>query len=120
MYDALEPTIRTVRTEKTFNVTYQDPNGAEWKNLKRFRQLLLVGTGDEPWIQDAIAKVRAASPGPGVYRAYDIWARGQQATIILAAPDQGGRGRSRPARRHQRGARRPVPPVRPQPDVPVG
>jgi hypothetical protein len=77
-----------VRTEKTFNVTYQDPNEGEWKNLRRFRQLLLVGTGDEPWIQDAVAKVRGGVSGPGVYRAFDVWARGQQATIILAAPDQ--------------------------------
>lgn len=88
VYDALEPTIQTVRTEKTFNVTYQDPNGAEWQNLKRFRQLLLVGTGDEPWMQDAISKVRDGVSGPGVYHAYDIWARGQQATIILGASDQ--------------------------------
>jgi len=87
VFAALEPTIETVRTERTFTVTYQDPNGAEWKNLKRFRQLLLVGTGDETWLQGAITKVRGGISGPGVYHAYDIWARGQQATIIIAEPD---------------------------------
>lgn len=87
VHDALEPTIETVRTERTFTVTYQDPNETEWKNLKRFRQLLLVGTGDEPWIQEAVEDVAGGISGPGVYHAYDVWARGQQATIIIAEPD---------------------------------
>ncbi len=88
VYDALEPTIRTVRTEKTFNVTWQDPGGTEWRNLKRFRQLLLVGTGDEPWMQEALARVRGGASGPGLYHAYDVWARDQQATIIVAEHGQ--------------------------------
>jgi hypothetical protein len=88
VYDALEPTIRTVTDERTFTVTWQDPNAPEWDNLKRFRQLLLVGTRDEPWIQDAVNKVAGGVSGPGVYHAYDIWARGQQATIIIAAAGQ--------------------------------
>lgn len=87
MYGALEPTILTVRDEKTFTVTYQDPSLQEWTNLRRFRQLLLVGTGDEPWMQDALAKVKDPVNGPGLYHAFDIWARGQQATIIVVTPE---------------------------------
>jgi hypothetical protein len=87
VYDALEPTIKIVGTERTFAVTYQNPNDAEWHNLRRFRQLLLVGTADDPWIQEALPKVRGDVTGPGLYHAYDIWARDQQATVIVAEPD---------------------------------
>jgi hypothetical protein len=83
VYDALEPTIQTVRNEKTFTVTYQDPSGPEWGNLRRFRQLLLVGTGEESWMADVVPEIRTEVTGPGVYRAYDVWASGQQATVVL-------------------------------------
>ena len=85
VYSALEPTIRTVRDEKTFTVTYQDPSQEEWSNLRRFRQMLLVGTGDEPWMQEALAKVKDPVNGPGLYHAFDVWAKGQQVTIIVVS-----------------------------------
>lgn len=87
VYGALEPTILTVRDEKTFTVTYQDPSQPEWSNLRRFRQLLLVGTGDEPWMAEALAKMKTPVSGPGLYHVGDIWATGQQATIIIVTAD---------------------------------
>lgn len=87
VYGALEPTILTVRNEKTFTVTYQDPSKPEWANLRKFRQIFLVGTGEEPWMKEALAVARDSVKGPGLYRAYDIWSRGQQATIILVDRD---------------------------------
>ena len=88
VYAALEPTIRTVRNEKTFTVTYQDPGQRDWGNLRRFRQMLLVGTGTEPWMQDAVDKLKTPLNGPGLYTAYDVWAKGQQVTVvILSNPD---------------------------------
>ncbi|MCG6954860.1 MAG: DUF4837 family protein [Gemmatimonadetes bacterium] len=88
VYAALEPTIHTVRNEKTFTVTYQDPTQAAWNNLRRFRQMFVVGTGDEPWMQPAVKKARTKVDGPGLYKAYDVWARGQQVTlVILSSPD---------------------------------
>jgi hypothetical protein len=86
VYDALEPTIKIVGTERTFTVTYQNPNDKEWHNLRRFRQLLLVGTAADPWIQEALPRVRGDVTGPGLYRAFDVWARDQQVTVILAEP----------------------------------
>jgi len=83
IYGALEPTILTVINEKTFTVTYQDPSQEEWRNLRRFRQMLLVGAGDEPWMQEAMAKAREPITGPGLHRVWDVWSRGQQVTIIL-------------------------------------
>jgi len=80
---ALEPTLVTVRDEKTFTVTYQDPTLPEWRNLRRFRQLLLVGTGEEAWMHDAVAHSEQAVAGPGLYRVNDVWSRGQQVTIVV-------------------------------------
>lgn len=87
MYDALEPTILTVTDERTFTVTYQDPSRSEWSNLRRFRQMLLVGTGEEEWMQAAIAKSKDPISGPGLYRVWDVWSRGQQVTLILVTPE---------------------------------
>lgn len=83
MFAALEPTIRTVRDERAFTVTFQDPTSAEWGNLRRFRQMVLVGTGEETWMQDALEKVRDGVDGAGQYRSYDVWSRGQQVTSIV-------------------------------------
>ena len=44
VYSALEPTVTTVRAEKTFTVTYQEPGAAYWGNLRRFRQMVVVGS----------------------------------------------------------------------------
>ncbi len=84
VYGALEPRIQTVRDEKAFTVTYQEPGAEYWEQLRRFRQLLLVGTGEEPWMEAAVSKVRDGISGPGIYTAYDAWSRGQQVTLIIA------------------------------------
>lgn len=85
VYEALEPTVVTVRDEKTFTVTYQDPSLPEWTDLRRFRQLLLVGTGDEPWMKPALDALENPPTGPGRYAAEDVWARGQHVTLVLVS-----------------------------------
>ena len=88
VYAALEPTIYTVRDEKMFTVTQVDPEDASvWDELRRFRQLLVVGPADAPWI----APVIEASDGdgaPGVIQASDIWARGQTVTAVVTRDGQ--------------------------------
>ena len=83
VYGALEQTIQTVREEKTFTVTYQDPGAEEWGNLRRFRQMLLVGTDADPWIAQALATAREPVDGPGMSQVYDVWSRGQNVTVVL-------------------------------------
>ena len=65
---AVETRVLTVRPEKTFRVTYQDPAGMQWGMLQRFRQLLLVGPPDSPWMAEALARagtqVRMGHPRP--------------------------------------------------------
>ena len=81
---AMETRILTVRPEKTFRVTHQVPGGREWGMLQRFRQLLLVGTPDSPWIAEALARAKreVLSP-PELFQVGDVWARGQNVTILL-------------------------------------
>jgi hypothetical protein len=89
VYAALEPTIQTVGDEKTFTVTYQDPAGEHWTDLRRFRQMLLFGTADKIWMQEAMAESAEPITEPGFYQVGDVWARGQQITIVLL-PDGAG------------------------------
>ena len=87
VYSTLESTIRTVRNEKTFTVTYQDPSGDYWGNLRRFRQMLLIGTMADSWIQEALEGDSGNTFG--IHQVGDVWARGQQVTVVLL-PDGGG------------------------------
>jgi hypothetical protein len=81
---AIETRVLTVRPEKTFRVTHQVPGGREWGMLQRFRQLLLVGTPDSPWIAEALARAKRESFNPPeLFQVGDVWARGQNVTILL-------------------------------------
>jgi len=83
VYEALEPTIATVRNEKAFTITYQEPYSDQWDNLRRFRQLLLVGTASDAWMQEAIAEAPAPITEPGIHQVQEVWARDQTATLVL-------------------------------------
>lgn len=88
-HDALEPTIRTVRDEKTFTVTYQEPYAEFWPELRRFRQMLLVGTADDPWVVEALDKARDPITEPGLHQVFNVWSRGQSVTLVLLPPGGG-------------------------------
>ncbi len=42
--DGLQPTVFTVRDERTFKITHQDPLAPDWGLLREFRQVLPIGT----------------------------------------------------------------------------
>lgn len=89
VYRALEPTILTVRDEKTFTVTYQDPTHPLWSNLRRFRQMLLIGPESEPWIREALDRARQDTfDAPEIVQVRDVWARNQLVTVLLT-PESG-------------------------------
>jgi len=89
---AMETRILTVRPEKTFRVTHQVPAGLEWDLLQRFRQLLLIGTPDSPWMAEALALTeRDSFDPPEILQVGDVWARGQNVTILLL-PSRGADG----------------------------
>jgi len=83
VYAALEPTITTVRAEKTFTVTYQEPYAEYWDRLRRFRQMLVVGTREDPWVQSILEDARDPITENGIHQVYDVWSRGQTVTLLL-------------------------------------
>jgi hypothetical protein len=83
VYGELEQTIVTVRDEKAFTVTYQEPYAEFWQNLRRFRQMLLVGTLSDPWIQEAVEASAEPITSPGLYRVRDVWSLDQAVTLVI-------------------------------------
>jgi len=83
LYDTLEPTIATVRAEKTFTVTYQEPYAEYWDRLRRFRQLLVVGSRDAPWVQTVLDESDEPITENGMHQVYNVWSTGQNVTLIL-------------------------------------
>ena len=85
VYAALEPTIFTVRDEATFTVTWQDPSEQLWGRLRQFKQLLLAGTGQEPFMAEILDDLDQEAEGarPRVVQLRNVWARGQLVTVVL-------------------------------------
>jgi hypothetical protein len=88
----MEARIVTVRPEKTFRVTHYDPSDSQWDLMQRFRQLVLIGTEDSPWMVDALGLTgRESFNPPEIMQVGDVWARGQNTTILLL-PSGGAEG----------------------------
>jgi hypothetical protein len=90
---ALEPQIFTVTRERAFRVTYQDPEAEGWGQLKHFRQVILFGDREDPWVAEALGKAgrRTEIPEPpGIVEVQNVWsARDQLVTVVLLPPDAG-------------------------------
>jgi len=88
--DAVEPTIQTVRNERPFRVTQQEPTALrEWGNLQRFRQIVAVGDLNDVWIQEALDRYREETPvPPALLQVENVWARGQVVSVLLL-PESG-------------------------------
>jgi len=84
VYAEIEQTIVTVRDEKSFTVTYQEPYGEYWRNLRRFRQMLLVGSLSDPWLEEAIDRSGQEITAPGLHRVRDIWSLDQSVMLVIA------------------------------------
>ncbi|MFW6202588.1 MAG: DUF4837 family protein [Gemmatimonadota bacterium] len=85
---ALEPTVFTVRDERSFNVTHVAPTTSEWGRLREFKQVLVIGRADDPWIRPVL---RRTSPSlregePAIVQASEIWA-GEQFVTAVVLPD---------------------------------
>lgn len=85
----LSPSIVTVREERTFRITLQDPTEATWPSLRKFREELLIGGPDDPWIAEALATLdpEVEVAPPQILETEDVWAKGQNVTIILVDKD---------------------------------
>jgi hypothetical protein len=80
---ALEPRIFTVRDERTFELTHISPQDPRWSEMRRFRQLLVIGTADDAWVQPVLRRARGEAAAPTIVQGRDVWARNQLATAIV-------------------------------------
>lgn len=79
----LETTVFTVRPEKTFKVTYQNPHEEHWPRLRIFKQELLIGDQDDHWMVEPLASLDEPVNPPEIVQTGDIWARGQTVTLVV-------------------------------------
>lgn len=87
--DRMEPTIQTVRAERPFRITPADPAlEANWPQLQRFRQVIVMGSRGTPWFDGALAEADDPdATAPALVTARNVWARGQQVWIMLLPED---------------------------------
>lgn len=84
VHAALEPRIFTVRDERTFEVTQVAPGAPAWSDLRRFKQIVLLGTAGDPWVSDVVGGADdLPATRPAVVEREGIWARGQRITVVL-------------------------------------
>ncbi len=83
--DAMAPTIQTVREERPFRITHQDPLDLQyWNNLRRFRQVLVMGEAGDPWVAEALERYEEElHEPPTLLQVHDVWARGQQVSVLV-------------------------------------
>ena len=81
---ALEPTIRTVRNERTFEVTHVSPLDTAWLQLRRFKQVVLLGYEGDRWLAPA-SEGAGEVPArlPAILEVGEVWARDQAVTLVL-------------------------------------
>jgi hypothetical protein len=83
-YVALEPTILTTREETKFNVTQVDPGNERLQELLAFRQVIVMGTADDPNVLAAAGQADVGIPeAPVIFTAENVWARGQLVVAVV-------------------------------------
>ncbi len=82
---SLETRVFTVADEKAFTLTQVDPREPTWTNLRKFKQVLLIGSENDPWVQQALAEDRNDEPlaPPEIRQMHDVWAKSQLVTVAL-------------------------------------
>jgi hypothetical protein len=89
----LEPSFIATGGRKAFEVVYRDPTQEGWAEQRLARQLLVIGTPTDAWVQEALADLEEAPAlPPALIEVDDVWAEPQQVTV-LTLPE----GDARPA-----------------------
>lgn len=85
---ALEPRIFTVRDERAFEVTQVSPLVEDWRQLRRLRQVLAIGTPEDGWMAPVLNGDVPATL-PAILEKQHVWARNQLVTAIVLPPGGG-------------------------------
>jgi hypothetical protein len=83
----LQPTVFAVRDEPTFRVSHASPAEQHYGDLRRFRQLVVMGVRTDPWVDAALARAGLDGEPPPISEARDVWARNQRVTILVVPED---------------------------------
>jgi hypothetical protein len=79
----LEPSFIATGGRRAFEVVYQDPTQGEWGEARRARQLLVIGTPTDAWVQEALERAVQPPPAPpALVEVNDVWAEPQQVTVL--------------------------------------
>ncbi len=89
VFAVLSPDIFTLRDERMFRLRYEDPTGPDWGLKRMFKQEVLIGTREDPWMVEALGTVEdtVEVTAPGIVQTTDVWARNQRATLLLVDPE---------------------------------
>jgi hypothetical protein len=83
-YEALEPTLFTIRDEKKFYITYVAPEGKELEQLLLWKQILIFGVPGDPLLEQvAKASGRDELSPPEIFQTPNVWAMGQAVTVVV-------------------------------------
>lgn len=82
--DVLEPPFFAVRNERAFEVTHIAPTEPEWGQLRFWRQVVILGQEDDPWMEPFVGKGDATQIGSArIVERESVWARGQRVTAVV-------------------------------------
>jgi hypothetical protein len=90
VFAVLSPDVFTLREERMFRLRYEDPFGPDWGLKRMFKEEVLIGTTQDPWMADALATLEedVEVQVPGILETENVWARNQKATLLLVDPNQ--------------------------------
>lgn len=78
--------------EDPLRLTQRDPEAVTTSDLQRYRQVLVVGGTDVSFVADALEGSPAAADLPALSTTRDVWAEGQEVTVLAlpAGADEAG------------------------------
>ncbi len=88
-FSTLEGNVFTVRDEHVFRVAYEEPADSAWSDLRRLRQLLLIGKASDPWMAAPLAELEEPVAPPRIVQVQEVWARRQLVTLVILEEDTG-------------------------------
>ena len=80
----LEQRAYTSRPERIFKVTFVAADDTVWRSLRKWHEVLVLGTRDDPITDDLVSSDVAP---PAIAHTTDVWARGQAVTALLLPED---------------------------------
>lgn len=85
---ALEPVIFTVREQRAYEITYVQPSDPAWRDLRMWRQIMAIGTPQDPWMIPVLEEADTVLGRlPAFLEVEDVWARGQVVTAVVLPED---------------------------------